>query len=192
MQFGTRALIAVAILSRLSPLAYGASPAAFNHVHGSVDASRMARILRTAALRRCGSAGIEIAAVDSFGAAGHAVVTYRLQNITQQPCMLRGYPRVRLLDQSFSPLPTQLHQGDGYMTHERPQSVELTSGGHAVFRLEFLDVQIQVRGWACRHVPYLFVFLPITKLPIVTVSGSRAMTFTPCSPVVSVSSFHRR
>ncbi len=106
--------------------------------------------------------------------------------------MLRGYPRVRLLDQSFAPLPTQLHQGDGYMTHERPQSVELTSGGHAVFRLEFLDVQIQVRGWACRHVPYLFVFLPDTKLPIVTISDSRAMTFTPCSPVVSVSSFHQR
>jgi hypothetical protein len=117
-------------------------------------------------------------------------VEYRLRSLSGTSCLLSGYPRVRLLDKNFLPLPTVLHQGGSYLINDRPHTVRLPPSGSGMFWISYTDNPSSSR-LVCRRVPYLMVFLPGATLPLVTYSQRGGAPFQPCGTVVAVSSFHR-
>jgi hypothetical protein len=77
----------------------------------------------------------------SSGAAGTIVLSIRLRNVSNRACVMRGYPRLRLLE-GETRLPTRVTRG-GIAALERPaRTVRLAPGGVATVLVAYGDVPV--------------------------------------------------
>jgi len=135
---------------------------------------------------RCYNIQVMIQPYRGSAGAGHAGIMYRIHNLGNGPCTIYGFPGVRLLDGSFSTLPTQLRWGGGTAATRQPRRlVRLGPGGNAYFLLEW--EQIPTDGESCPRASYLMITVPNNHLPNVTYAAMHAGSITPCGGRITAS-----
>jgi Protein of unknown function (DUF4232) len=108
----------------------------------------------------CQAAQLAIAQDLSSGATGHIGIELRLHNISTQPCTLKGYATIVLLDGSRRPLLTVLRWGPGgFFNFNRPvRLVTLAPGGNAYLAMGW--THIPEPGQTCPRAPNLLILPP--------------------------------
>jgi hypothetical protein len=116
-------------------------------------------------------------------AAGHVGRWYRIHHPWGSACSLQGFPGVDPLDAHFHSLPIQIGHSGYIITATLPERQVIIDQRHdAYFALEYTDVRY------CKSAPYLMVFPPGDKLPVVTYSGGLA----PCPGAIDSSPVEAR
>src|SRR5919202_789592 len=121
----------------------------------------------------CQAAQLSVAQDLSSGATGHIGIELRLHNISTQPCSLKGYATVVLLDGSRRPLLTVLRWGPGgFFNFNRPvRLVTLAPSGNAYLAM----------GWT--HIPEPGQTCPLAPIQLLLAPGaSSARVVTMVSP----------
>jgi Protein of unknown function (DUF4232) len=108
----------------------------------------------------CQAAQLAIAQDLSSGATGHIGIELRLRNVSTQPCTLKGYATVVLLDGSRRPLLTVLRWGPGgFFNFNRPvRLVTLAPGSNAYLAMGW--THIPEPGQICPRAPNLLILPP--------------------------------
>ena len=145
--------------------AVGVQRALYRHAGVTFDAtSGHARtrslISRALTAPTCQAAQLTIAQDFSSGATGHIGIELRLHNVSTQPCTLKGYATVVLLDGSRRPLLTVLRWGPGgFFNFNRPvRLVTLAPSGNAYLALGW--THIPEPGQTCPRAPNLLILPP--------------------------------
>jgi len=145
--------------------AVGVQRALYRHAGVTSDAtSGHARtrslISRALTAPTCQAAQLTIAQDFSSGATGHIGIELRLHNVSTQPCTLKGYATVVLLDGSRRPLLTVLRWGPGgFFNFNRPvRLVTLAPSGNAYLALGW--THIPEPGQTCPRAPNLLILPP--------------------------------
>lgn len=86
-------------------------------------------------MRQCRAAQLQLGQGPSVSpATGQNPFVFRLMNLGAEPCWLKGYPSVALLDPHGRPLPFQItHRGDQMVTPAAPRVVRLRPHRSAFF-----------------------------------------------------------
>ena len=113
-----------------------------------------------AAVPTCQASTLSIAPDLSSGATGHIAAEMRLLNISTQPCTMKGFATLVLLDGSRRPLPTVLSWGSRYFTiFNRPvRLVTVPPHGSAYLALGWSH--IPEPGQSCPKAPNLLILPP--------------------------------
>ena len=119
----------------------------------------------------CQAAQLAIAQDFSSGATGHIGIELRLHNVSTQPCTLKGYATVVLLDGSRRPLLTVLRWGPGgFFNFNRPvRLVTLAPGGNAYLAMGW--THIPEPGQTCPLAPNLLILPPRASSALVVSMG---------------------
>ena len=123
----------------------------------------------------CQAAQLAIAQNFSSGATGHIGIELRLHNISTQPCTLKGYATVVLLDGSRRPLLTVLRWGPGgFFNFNRPvRLVTLAPGGNAYLAMGW--THIPTPGQTCPLAPNLLILPPGASSALLVAVGHGAV-----------------
>jgi hypothetical protein len=145
--------------------AVGVQRALYRHAGVTADATAgpagtRALISRARTAPTCQVAQLTIAQDFSSGATGHIGIELRLHNVSTQPCTLKGYATVVLLDGSRRPLPTVLRWGPGgFFNFNRPvRLVTLARDGNAYLAMGW--THIPEPGQTCPLAPNLLLLPP--------------------------------
>jgi hypothetical protein len=109
---------------------------------------------------RCTSAQLTAKVRRTSGAAGTAAASIAIRNISNQTCTLRGFPRLKLRNNS-GPLPTRVRHG-GLAILERPVTTVTLGVGERATRASLLVAWSTVPTGAetsCAHATSLVIFL---------------------------------
>ena len=119
-----------------------------------------ALLSRAPAAPTCQATHFSIAQDRTSGATGHIGIELRLHNVSPQPCSLKGFATIVLLDQSRRPLLTVLRWGPGgFFNFNRPvRLVTLAPGGNAYMALGW--THIPTPGQSCPRAPNLLILPP--------------------------------
>jgi Protein of unknown function (DUF4232) len=119
----------------------------------------------------CQAAQLAIAQDASSGATGHIGIELRLHNASRQPCTLKGYATVVLLDGSRRPLLTVLRWGPGgFFNFNRPvRLVTLAPGGNAYLAMGW--THIPTPGQTCPRAPNLLILPPGASSALLVAMG---------------------
>ena len=130
---------------------------------------------RAPAAPTCQATQLSIAPDFSSGATGHIGIELRLHNLSPQPCTLKGYATVVLLDASRRPLLTVLHWGPGgFFNFNRPvRLVTLAPGGNAYLALGW--THIPTPGQTCPLAPNLLLLPPGASSALLVAMGHGAV-----------------
>jgi hypothetical protein len=139
-------------------------------------------------------AGSQLALADggTEGATGHLELTVTMRNTSPSACVLRGYPRARLLNGAGRALPLRVARGHGFFpdSDSRPQQVSLRPGGSARFGLSF-DTNNEYKGaHVCRTVAAAMVSTPGSPGHWQRVSLRSGPRIAPCGSRLVVSPIH--
>jgi Protein of unknown function (DUF4232) len=146
--------------------------------HAGVTSNTASRQTRTRSLLSraptaptCQAAQLAIAQDASSGATGHIGIELRLHNVSRQPCTLKGYATVVLLDGSRRPLLTVLHWGPGgFFNFNRPvRLVTLARGGNAYLAMGW--THIPTPGQTCPLAPNLLILPPGASSALLVAMG---------------------
>jgi hypothetical protein len=123
----------------------------------------------------CQAAQLAIAQDISSGATGHIGIELRLHNVSPQPCSLKGYATVVLLDGSRRPLLTVLRWGPGgFFNFNRPvRLVTLAPGGNAYVAMGW--THIPTPGQTCPLAPNLLILPPGASSALLVAVGHGAV-----------------
>jgi hypothetical protein len=115
---------------------------------------------RAPAAPTCRAPQLAIAQDSTSGATGHIGIELRLHNVSTQPCTLKGYATIVLLDGSRRPLLTVLRWGPGgFFNFNRPvRLVTLAPGGNAYLAMGW--THIPAPGQTCPLAPNLLILPP--------------------------------
>ena len=145
--------------------AVGVQRALYRHAGVTSDATAghartRSLISRALTAPTCQAAQLTIAQDFSSGATGHIGIELRLHNVSTQPCTLKGYATVVLLDGSRRPLLTVLRWGPGgFFNFNRPvRLVTLAPSGNAYLALGW--THIPEPGQTCPRAPNLLILPP--------------------------------
>jgi hypothetical protein len=137
--------------------------------------------------KTCQNTQLAVALQSSSGAAGTITAIYKLTNHSGTACSLYGYPGVLLLSKDFTSLPTTVQRGAGHNVGSIPkQTVQLAPNGNAYFAMGYSDVQVGSKPCQAKA-PYLMVFAPNNKLPIVGYAGPNGGSNYSCTGAITVS-----
>ena len=130
-----------------------------------------AQVARAPTPPTCQAAQLAIAQDASSGATGHLGIELRLHNVSRQPCTLKGYATVVLLDGSRRPLLTVLRWGPGgFFNFNRPvRLVTLAPGGNAYLAMGW--THIPTPGQTCPRAPNLLILPPRASSALVVSMG---------------------
>src|SRR5919204_2010204 len=133
----------------------------------------------------CQAAQLAIAQDASSGVTGHLGIELRLHNVSRQPCTLKGYATVVLLDGFRRPLLTVLHWGPGgFFNFNRPvRLVALAPGGNAYLAMGW--THIPAPGQTCPLAPNLLILPPGASSALLVSMGHGAVDA--CGGQLSVS-----
>src|ERR687886_1474728 len=133
----------------------------------------------------CQATQLAIARDFSSGATGHIGIELRLHNASTQPCTLKGYATVVLLDGSRRPLLTVLRWGPGgFFNFNRPvRLVTLAPGGNAYLAMGW--THIPTPGQTCPLASNLLILPPGASSALLVALGHGAVDA--CGGQLSVS-----
>ena len=150
--------------------------------HGGVTSDATSGQARTRSLisrapraPTCQAAQLAIAQDFSSGATGHVGIELRLHNVSPQPCSLKGFATIVLLDGSRRPLRTVLRWGPGgFFNFNRPvRLVTLAPGGNAYMALGW--THIPTPGQSCPRAPNLLILPPGASSALLVAVGHGAV-----------------
>jgi len=122
------------------------------------------------------------------GAASRVALIYRIHDLWEDSCTLRGYPGIELLDRSFHSLPTHLTDGQrSLIGRVSERKVVLNSRRDAYFVVSYIDEPVGTK--TCLRAPYLLIIPPGDRLPVVIFSrrNDSPSYFAPCGGDIAVS-----
>ena len=142
-------------------------------------------VFRASPASTCQATQLAIAQDRSSGATGHIGIELRLHNVSTQPCTLKGYATVVLLDGSRRPLLTVLRWGPGgFFNFNRPvRLVTLAPGGNAYLAMGW--THIPEPGQTCPLAPNLLLLPPGASSALVVSMGH--VSVDACGGQLSVS-----
>lgn len=71
---------------------------------------------------RCHTADLSLKFAGAQGAAGTMFLTFRLANVGQAPCQLRGFVGMQMLDAGGAPMQTRVIRNGGFFSNQPPPS----------------------------------------------------------------------
>ncbi len=136
---------------------------------------------------------LTLAWVGTQGATGHLEVTLSLRNASASRCIVRGYPRARLLDAAGHPLALRMHRGGGLFADGqiRPQPVSLRPGAQARFGLSFVVNNEYAGAHICRTAAAAMALAPAaSRWQRISLTAAGRPRVTPCGDRVVVSAVY--
>ncbi len=177
-----------AVLAALALAACGSSQTA--SVPTTSGAKAPGTNAATAGPSRSPCARLELAWTGTQGATGHLEITLSLRNASGRGCILRGYPRARLLDAAGHTLPLRVHRGGGFFpdSQGRPHTVSLRPGAVARFGLSFVVNNEYAGARTCRPAATMMSLAPDTsRWQRISLAGAGRPRVVPCGDRVVVS-----
>lgn len=136
---------------------------------------------------------LTLAWVGTQGATGHLEVTLSLRNASASRCIVRGYPRARLLDAAGHPLPLRVHRGGGFFADgsDPASAVSLRPGAQARFGLSFVVNNEYAGAHICRTAAAAMALAPATsRWQRISLAAAGRPRVTPCGDRVVVSAVY--
>lgn len=179
---GMRSLLGVVALGMVILAAGGCGSASTgeggaNHAAGSPTASATSSL---AAVAVCRTDQLSLSMGQSGAALGHVAVEHRFTNGSAQACSLTGYPQIQLVDANHTAMAVPVQQSTGAYTFtgQQVQTVVLSPGASAYFKLEWTDVPPS--SGSCPRASYLRATAPGAASAI-----ELAESIQPCASVIT-------
>jgi hypothetical protein len=140
----------------------------------------------------CSGSQLTLSYAGTEGATGHLELHVAVRNSSQSPCLLRGYPRARLLNGAGRPLPMRVGRRDGFFTdtEAKPRMVALKPGASAHFGISLVTNNEYRGARVCRTAAAAMLSAPGSGTHWQRLSLRPGPRVTPCGNQLVVSPIH--